>query len=82
MKRYYKLISLREVDGKFSTYADKLGLSNFSDIDNRIILNDMQFESMIDNKYFNIRLLLAEYIETQKTLNKLGEMLSKERNNK
>jgi hypothetical protein len=26
----------------------------------------MQFESMIDNKYFNIRLLLAEYIETQK----------------
>jgi hypothetical protein len=66
MKRYYKLISLREVDGKFSTYADKLGPSNFSDIDNRIILNDMQFESMIDNKYFNIRLLLAEYIETQK----------------
>ncbi|MFT5762099.1 MAG: hypothetical protein ACI8WA_001223 [Polaribacter sp.] len=82
MKRYYKLISLREVDGKFSAYANKLGRSNFSNIDNRIILNDMQFESMVDNKYFNIRLLLDAYIETQKILNKLGEMLSKEINNK
>jgi hypothetical protein len=82
MKRYYKLISLREVDGKFSAYADKLGRSNFSNIDNRIILNDMQFESMVDNKYFNLRSLVNTYIETQKTLNRLHEMLSEEINNK
>ncbi|MFT6843540.1 MAG: hypothetical protein ACJASR_002322, partial [Psychroserpens sp.] len=68
--------------GKFSAYADKLGRSNFSNIDNRIILNDMQFESMVDNKYFNLRSLVNTYIETQKTLNRLHEMLSEEINNK
>ena len=78
MKRYYKFISLREIDGKFSDYADELGRSNFSNIDNRIILSDMQFESMVDNKYFNLRSMVNTYIETQKTLNKLGGMLSEE----
>jgi hypothetical protein len=77
-KRFYKFISLREIDGKISPYADQLGPSNFSNIDNRIILNDMPFESMVDNKYFLISSLQNIYIDTQKKLNKLGIMLSEE----
>ena len=80
-KRLYDFVSLREIDGKISPYADKLGRSNFSNIDNRIILNDMQFESMVDNKYFLLSTLVNIYIETQKKLDKLGEMLAEEINN-
>lgn len=77
-KRFYDFVSLREVDGKISPYADKLGPSNFSNIDNRIILNDMQFESMVDNKYFLLSSLVKIYIESLKKLDKLGVMLVEE----
>jgi len=76
IKRFYDFVSLREIDGKISPYADKLGRSNFSNIDNRIILSDMQFESMVDNKYFLLSTLMNIYIDTQKKLDKLGIMLS------
>jgi hypothetical protein len=32
----------------------------------------MQFKSIVDNEHFNLRFLLSAYIETQKTLKKLG----------
>ena len=79
-KRFYDIVSLREIDGKISTYADKLGRSNFTNIDNRIILNDMQFESLVDNKYFLLSQLINIFTETERKLNNLGVMLSKEIN--
>jgi hypothetical protein len=77
-KRFYEIASLREIDGKYSPYAIKLGSSNFSNIDNRIILNDMQFESLVDNKYFLISTLLNHYKITQTKLHKISDMLSEE----
>jgi hypothetical protein len=76
--RLYNFVSLREIDGKFSPYVDKLGRSNFANVDNRIILNDMQFESLIDNKYFLISTLLNHYMVTQTKLDKISNMLSEE----
>jgi len=81
-KRFYEIASLREIDGKYSPYAIKLDSSNFSNIDNRIILNDMQFESLVDNKYFLISTLLEHYMVTQTKLNQISDMLSKEIKNK
>ena len=77
-KRFYEIASLRAVDGKFSPYAVKLESSKFSNIDNRIILNDMQFESLVDNKYFLISTLLNHYEVTQTKLLKISDMLSEE----
>ncbi len=78
LKRFYEIASLRNIDGKFSPYAVKLESSNFSNIDNRLILNDMQFESLVDNKYFLISTLLNHYEVTQKKLLKISDMLSEE----
>ena len=77
-KRFYEIASLREIDGKFSPYAIKLEKSNFSNIDNRIILNDMQFESLVDNKYFLVSTLINHYELTQTKLHKISDMLSEE----
>jgi hypothetical protein len=38
----------------------------------------MQFESMVDNKYFLLSTLVNIYTETKKKLNKLGGLLSEE----
>ena len=38
----------------------------------------MQFESMVDNKYFLLSKLVNIYTETKKKLNKLGGLLSEE----
>ena len=77
-KRFYEIASLRKIDGKFSPYAVKLESSNFSNIDNRIILNDMQFESLVDNKYYLISSLLNHYEVTQTKLLEVSDMLSAE----
>jgi hypothetical protein len=82
IKRFYEIASLRERDGKFSPYAIKLESSNFPNIDNRIILNDMQFESLVDNKSFLISTLLNHYALTQTKLHKISDMLSEEIKNK
>jgi len=42
----------------------------------------MQFESMVDNKYFLLSTLVNIYTETKKKLNKLGGLLSEEIKNK
>lgn len=61
-----ELIHLNFLPTQISPYADKLGRSNLSNIDNRNILNDIQFESIIDNKYFLLSSLVNIYNETQK----------------
>ncbi|SFZ93951.1 hypothetical protein SAMN05428642_103451 [Flaviramulus basaltis] len=76
--RIYDLISLRQVDAKFSPNKKELGESNFPITDNRILLNDIKFESIIDNKYFLTNSLLLIYHDTHKKLSILSRLLSKE----
>lgn len=76
--RMYDLISLRQVDAKYSPNKEELGESNFPVTDNRLLLNDIKFESIVDNKYYLMNTLLGIYRDTQKKLKTLSRLLAKE----
>lgn len=61
MPYLYDNISLRQVDGAFATIKNRIGKSNFENIDNRIVLSDVKFESMVDNKMYDFNSLLESY---------------------
>lgn len=61
MPYLYDNISLRQIDGTFATIKDRIGKSKLDDIDNRKVLSDVKFESMVDNKMYDLNSLLESY---------------------
>ena len=61
MPYFYDTISLRQVDGTFATIKNRIGKSKLSKIDNRKVLSDVKFESMVDNKMYDFNSLLESY---------------------
>ena len=61
MPYLYDNISLRQIDGTFATIKSRIGKSNLSNIDNRKVLSDVKFESMVDNKMYDFNSLLESY---------------------
>ncbi|WP_282043664.1 hypothetical protein [Winogradskyella flava] len=75
---FYDNISLRQVDYRFAPIKDRIGKSELDYSDNRIILNDRKFESIIDNKMFALNTTLNRNIEYQKFNSKTIKLLEQE----
>ncbi|MBC2846381.1 hypothetical protein [Winogradskyella flava] len=75
---FYDNISLRQVDYRFAPIKDRIGKSELDYSDNRIILNDRKFESIIDNKMFLLNTALNRNIEYQKFNSKTIKLLEQE----
>ncbi|MFL0354052.1 hypothetical protein [Xanthomarina sp. GH4-25] len=61
MPYLYDNISLRQIDGTFAAIKNRLGKSNLSKVDNRIVLIDVKFEGMVDNKMYDFNSVLESY---------------------
>ncbi|PWI30981.1 hypothetical protein DI383_05980 [Flavobacteriaceae bacterium LYZ1037] len=61
MPYLYDNISLRQIDGTFAAIKNRLGKSNLSKVDNRIVLSDVKFEGMVDNKMYDFNSVLESY---------------------
>lgn len=75
---FYDNISLRQVDYSFAPIKDRIGKSELDYSDNRIILKDRKFESIIDNKMFLLNTYLNKNIEYQKFNSKTIKLLEQE----
>ncbi|WP_375325385.1 hypothetical protein [Flagellimonas sp. GZD32] len=74
----YNNISLRQVDYRFAPIKDRIGKSKLVPQDNRIILKDRKFESMVDNKFFLLNNMLIKNQEYETLNNKVIQLLEKE----
>jgi hypothetical protein len=74
----YDNISLRQVDYRFAPIKDRIGKSELDYSDNRIILKDRKFESIIDNKMFLLNTSLHKNIEDQTCNRKTIGLLEQE----
>jgi len=72
---FYEKISLRSIDSKFSEFAKIIGNSNLNPSDNRVIIKNRKFESILDNKYYLTQELLSEYVLLQKDFVELNRLL-------
>ena len=75
---FYDNISFRQVDYRFAPIKDRIGKSKLDYSDNRIILKDRKFESIIDNKMFLLNTSLNKNIEFQKLNSKTMKLLEQE----
>ncbi|WP_400076937.1 DUF6090 family protein [Winogradskyella sp. R77965] len=75
---FYDNISLRQVDYRFAPIKDRIGKSELEYSDNRIILKDRKFESIIDNKMFLLNTSLNKNIEYKKFNSKTIKLLEQE----
>ena len=75
---FYNNISLRQVDYRFASIKDRIGKSELDYSDNRIILKDRKFESIIDNKLFKLNSELGHNIEYSEFNVKIINLLKQE----
>jgi hypothetical protein len=61
MPYVYDNISLRQIDGSYSTIKNRIGESNLNNLNNKKVLSDVKFESMVDNKMYDLNSLLESY---------------------
>lgn len=76
----YKNYSMRKMDFNFSSSKNKLGPSVFDTFDGRRILNNFEFENLLDNLYFVRNGLTLHYEELLKGFEEFSVLLEKEIN--
>ena len=72
----YKHFSFRQMDGEFSDYADQLGQSKFSDHSNLNVLNSLEFEKLIDNRFYSTNGQLKSYKRLKTYLENLHQVMA------
>jgi hypothetical protein len=71
----YKNISFRQMDGVHSEYADQIGTSKFTNHKNLNVLNSMEFESLIDNRFYSCNSQLKSYVNLKNYLDSINKMI-------
>ncbi len=78
----YEKISFRQIDNKFSPDAQLVGKSKLKVVDNRIILSELVFENMVDNRVYILGGVLFAYKRLHATLVKLVKLVEMEKKKK
>jgi hypothetical protein len=73
----YKNFSYRKMDGNYSPYKEQIGTTQFSEHDHLKVMSSMQFESLIDNRFFNSNRSVEKYQELNQELIKLETLIVK-----
>lgn len=74
----YQNFNFRKMDNSVSQYRGQIGATNFKSFDNLSVLDNMQFESSIDNRFFNNQLVRESYEEIKSTLKYIEKLIIKE----
>ena len=74
----YPNYNYRKMDDKFSEYKGKIGETKFKNFDNLTILNNMEFENYMDNRFFNNSVQLEQYEKLKTELLRLNKLLQNE----
>lgn len=73
----YKNISFRQMDGVHSPFAEQIGQSKFISHNNLNVLNMMEFENLIDNRYYNSNTQYRAFSRLKNELENLHEMMDR-----
>ena len=71
----YPNYNYRKMDDKFSEYKGEIGETKFIDFDNLSLLNNMEFENYMDNRYFNNSVQLEQYEKLKTELLRIKKLL-------
>lgn len=71
----YPNYNYRKMDDKFSEYKGKIGETKFKNFDNLTLLNNMEFENYMDNRFFNNSVQLEQYEKLKTELLRLNKLL-------
>ena len=63
------------MDDKFSQYKGEIGETKFMNFDNLSLLNNMEFENYMDNRYFNNSVQLEQYKKLKTELLRIKKLL-------
>ena len=74
----YPNYNYRKMDDKFSEYKGKIGETKFKNFDNLTLLNNMEFENYMDNRFFNNSVQLEQYEKLKTELLRLNKLLQNE----
>ena len=73
----YKSISYRQMDAVHSDYKEQIGASKFTNHNNLNVLDNLEFENLIDNRYYNSNDQLKVYFELINELEVLNKLIEK-----
>ncbi len=71
----YPNYNYRKMDDKFSQYKGEIGETKFMNFDNLSLLNNMEFENYMDNRYFNNSVQLEQYKKLKTELLRIKKLL-------
>lgn len=74
----FEHINYRRMDNSFGDYKGQIGPTRFQEFDNLSVLNSMEFENHIDNRYYNNSRQLEEYEALYLELQHLEELIKQE----
>ena len=66
------------MDNKFSEYKGEIGETKFIDFDNLSILNNMEFENYMDNRFYNNSIQLKQYEKLKAELLRIENLIRTE----
>ena len=75
-KFLYKNFNYRNMDNSYTQYKGRIGETTFKDFDNLSILDNMEFENYMDNRFFNNSLQLELYENLYLVLRNIEKLLS------
>ena len=78
MPYLYDHFNFRQMDQGYSTYKELTGRSKFTKHNNLLMINDLKFESLIDNRAFHSSEMIEEYEKLKFELESLEKMIEKE----
>ena len=74
----YPNFNYRNMDNKFSEYKGEIGETKFIDFDNLSILNNMEFENYMDNRFYNNSVQLKQYEKLKAELLRIENLIRTE----
>ncbi|MDO1502556.1 DUF6090 family protein [Winogradskyella maritima] len=74
----YKNFNYRNMDNSFGKYKDKIGTTHFKDFNNLSLLNSMEFENHIDNRFYTNNGQLEIYQNLSSDLKKIENLIKNE----
>ncbi len=74
----YPNYNYRNMDDNFSEYKGQIGETKFGDFNNLSLLNNMEFENYMDNRFFNNSVQLKQYEKLKTELLRIKDLIQNE----
>ena len=74
----YKKFNFKNMDNEFGAYKGQLGITKFNSFNSLAVFEDMEFENIMDNRYYSNNLQLVLYKKLKFVLEKIQGLLHNE----